>query len=90
MPEHLILALIGGLGFGYICYRMGATGERVAVMLFALWALNPLMQDIYRALEGKDVLDEFILVTSIRLVQAITAIIVVEVLNRRENHGQMG
>ena len=84
MPEHLILALFGGIGFGYIAYRMGATGERVAVMLFALWALNPLAQDIYRALDGETVQDEFLLVTGIRLVFAIAAIIVVEVLNRRE------
>ena len=83
MPEHFVLAIFGGIGFGYISYRLGVTGERLAVLLFALYALSPLAQDIYRALDGEAVMDEFVLVTLIRFTQAIAAVAVSTALMRR-------
>ena len=83
-PEQFALALITGLGFGYIIHRLGSTPARLLVILFALWTLQTGSQFIYRALDGTDVAQEVAIVTALRLAFTAAAVGTVWVLNERK------
>ena len=81
--EQYLLAALTGLGFGYIISRVGSTPSRLLVILIALWTLQTGSQFIYRALDGIDVRDEVVVVTSLRVTFTAFAVLVVWALDRR-------
>lgn len=84
-PEQLALAVVTGLGFGYVVHRVGSSAARLAIILFALWTMQTGSQYIYRALDGTDVAREVVIVTSLRLTFALVAIAAVWLLNARDD-----
>jgi len=89
MPEHgqLFLALLVGIGFGFFVARLGSSWQRLAVMLVALWALNPLAQQIYGGLRGHDdTMQDIVRVGSLWLIFTIGAVVSLAIINRREVH----
>jgi len=85
MPEidQLALAIVTGLGFGYFVTLLGSSPQRLAMMLFALWALQTLAQQLFRAMDGRDVSNEVIMVSTIRLVFAASAVSFVYLWGKR-------
>ena len=82
--DQLLLAVITGAMFGYIVSLLGSSPQRLAVLLVALWALQTLAQQIYRAIdEGRDATNEVVLVSLLRLAFAISAVAVVWFAERR-------
>ncbi|HUW16831.1 MAG TPA: hypothetical protein VMW94_07115 [Actinomycetes bacterium] len=83
------LAIIGGLGFGAIINRLGSSPQRLALILVLLWTMQTGPQFIYRWLDGFDVTDEVLVVTSLRLTFTIAAVSALWFMNRWEvsRHG---
>lgn len=81
--EQLILAVLTGLGFGYVVFRMGSSPQRLLLMLFALWTLQTGSQFIYRALGGTEIWREVVIVTFLRLTFTAGAVVALWYCNRR-------
>jgi len=89
MPDlhQLLLALLGGLGFGYIISRIGTDWRLIAVMLAILWTMQTGPQFVYRWLVGTDVAEEVVAVTILRATFLAATIVVVAIGNRRDRRG---
>lgn len=82
-PEQFLLAILSGIGFGYIVYRMGSTTARLAVMLVMLYVFQTFAQQVYRVVEGTGSMNELLTVSGLRLAFSVAAVLILFVLNRR-------
>ena len=84
MPDdhQIILAILGGLGFGVLISFVGSTWQRLALLLFLLWTMQTGPQFIYRQFQGTDVAEEVIIVTVLRVTFTVAAVIALALTNR--------
>jgi len=84
--ERLILAVLGGIGFGIIVALIGTTWQRLLLLLVILWTLQTGPQFIWRWLEGEDIGTEVVTVTILRVTFTVAAVLTVatsEAIDRR-------
>ena len=80
---QFLLAALTGCGFAYVIYRMGSSPLRLLTILFALWTLQTGSQYIYRWLDGADVAQEVVVVTSLRLTFTGFAVLTVWLFDKK-------
>ena len=82
--DQLLLAVITGIMFGWFVSLLGSSPQRLALMLFALWLLMSVSQQLYRALSDSiDITDEIIFLVLVRGSFAIAAVLTVWLIERR-------
>ena len=82
-PEQLLLAILGGIGFGFTVHLIGSTWQRLAVMLAMLYVFQTLTQQVFRYLTGQTPIDELVIVSELRLVFSVAAVVMLALLSRR-------
>jgi ABC-type sugar transport system permease subunit len=80
--EQLILAAVTGGLFGILVAFIGSSWQRLALFLLLLWTMQTAPQYVYRALDGANVTQEVVNVTLSRSAFAITAVVVLALVNR--------
>jgi hypothetical protein len=78
-PDALLLAVLTGLGFGFIIVLMGSSWQRLAVILTALFILQTGSQQLLRIIEGDQGMGELLTITVYRVAFAVAACIMVAV-----------
>lgn len=81
--EQVVLAIVTGIGFGYVVHRAGSTPGRLTVLLIALWALQSGSQFLYRFFDGVAVGQEIITVSILRCSFALAALVALMLFNER-------
>jgi hypothetical protein len=84
---QLVLAALGGIGFGYIISRIGTDWRLIGIMLVILWTMDTGPQFLYRWINGTDVQNEVVIVTILRATFLLATVVVVAIGNRRDRRG---
>ena len=83
-PEPLLLALLTGLGFGFLVHWLWDwSASKAAAVLVLFWTLQTFAQQLWRIFEGTGGLDELLIVGSYRLTFATAAIVLIWLVHRR-------
>ena len=91
--ESLILAAITGVGFGAVLWYLHSTVARSALILFVLWVLQTVSQQLLRALENdlSLITRELVIVSTVRLAFYVSALVSLWLLLRwRPRRGLVG
>ena len=78
--QAILLAILTGLGFGFIIVMMGSTWQRLAIILILLYILQTGSLQLWRIIEGKGSVDELVIVTIYRLAFSAAACLIVAIV----------